>query len=73
MSLKVIIIKVNCTTNILIKIPKGGLIKRFNYIFKLFKFKLGCGEDFITVIINCKTAYILAINNINYNIVVSRY
>ena len=59
--------------NILIKISKGGLIKGLNYIFKLFKFKLERGKDFIIIIINYKIAYILATNNINYNIVILCY
>ena len=73
MFLKIIIIKVSRTVNILIKIFKGGLIKKLNYIFKLFKFKLGRGKGFIVVVINSKIAYILMTNNINYNIVVLYY
>ena len=70
MSLKVITIRASRTINILNKISKGGLIKRLKYIFKLFKFKLERGKDFIIIIINSKIAYILITNNINYNIVV---
>ena len=73
MFLRTIIIKASRTINILIKTPKGGLIKKLNYIFKLSKFKLERGEDFIIVVINSETAYILVINNINYNIIIPHY
>ena len=73
MPLKIIIIKASRITNIPIKIFKDGLIKKLNYIFKLFKFKLGRGKDFKIIVINNKIAYILAINDINYNIVVPRH
>ena len=73
MFLKIIIIRASRTVNILIKISKSGFIKELNYIFKLSKFKLGRDKDFIIVVINSKTVYILAINNINYNIIVLHY
>ena len=73
MSLKIIIIKASRTVNILIKTPKDELIKKLNYIFKLSKFKLGRGKNFITAVINSEIIYILATNNINYNVVVPRH
>ena len=48
-------------------------MKKLNYIFKLSKFKLKHNEDFITIVINNKIAYILITNNTNYNILVLRY
>ena len=73
MFLKIIIIRVNRTIIILIKIVKDKLIKRFNYIFKLIKFKLKYSKDFIIIVINNKIAYILITNNINYNIIILYY
>ena len=73
MFLKIIIIKAGRTINILIKIFKGGLTKKLNYIFKLFKFKLRHSKGFIIIVINSEITYILVRNNINYNIIVPRH
>ena len=56
-----------------IKAPKGDILKDLNYIFKLFKFKLGHGGGFIVTVINSEITYILAINNINHNVIIPRH
>ena len=56
-----------------IKAPKGGILKDLDYSFELFKFKLGHGEGFAAAIMNSEIAYILTINNINYNIIIPRH
>ena len=46
------------------------MLKDLDYIFELSEFKLGCGGGFAVAVMNSETAYILAINNTDHDIIV---